>query len=354
MLSVSSVTIAQVKRDVDTLLQEFCQLQLAKAAQQSTNYQDLWAATSKLLLTGGKRMRPYLTMLAYTAYGGQDYQGTLRVAASQELLHMSMLIHDDVIDKDDIRYGMDNVSGHYMKRYAAHNADVRHYATSAALLAGDVMLSSAYMMILDSTLPPADKVHAAQLIGHSIFDVVGGELDDMESIFASFDGVDALAIAQYKTSTYSFVGPLLSGAWLARASKQDLEGLKEFGVSIGIAFQLADDVLGVFGDEELTGKSAMSDLKEGKRTYLMQYAVAHSDPAQKALLEQHLGNDAMDERVARAVRETVIATGALEATEQCIDEYVGKARAALSRLSLHPEAREPLEDLIIKATQRDK
>ena len=351
----AKIDIETVKQDVDTLLQDFCDARLAQASLQDAGYAELWRSISELVHVGGKRMRPYLTMLAYDIYGGTNYASVLYTAAAQELLHLSMLIHDDIIDRDDIRYGIDNVSGKYAKKYLESSADDgRHYATGAAILAGDAVLSSAYMMILESPLDAGDKVYAAQTIGRSVFAVVGGELRDMESIFHPFGDIDTLAIAQYKTSIYSFVGPLLCGAGLAMVRTDELDHLEEFGINVGIAFQLADDMLGVFGDENITGKSAMSDLTEGKRTYMMQYAFNHADAQQKVVLDELFGNEAMSQEQADTIRDIIRNSGAVEATEQCIQEYAERARVALSKLSIGDTAAQPLHELILKSTKRDK
>src|SRR5690606_2950472 len=212
------------------------------------------------------------TMLAYQTFGGEDYPAVLPVAVAQELLHVSMLIHDDIIDEDYLRHDTDNVSGIYVKRYARYplaEGQRSHFANSAALIGGDLLISAAYQVLASARISEQQKQQATDLLGEAIFVVCGGELLDTESSFIDLSEIDALKIAQLKTASYSFVSPLLMGAVLAGTDQKTQTTLRQFGSALGIAFQLADDILGLYGEEAVTGKSASSDLRQGKRTYML-------------------------------------------------------------------------------------
>ena len=245
-----------IKSRIDRRLDQFFDEQIVKSHTQSKEYERLWKTIKTVAMSGGKRLRPYLLMTSHAAFSGTD--DVLEIATAHELLHISMLMHDDIIDRDTTRHGEPNVAGRYQVIYKPQvtSDDIDHYANTAALLAGDLLISSAYSLINSSShLHDSQKTHAIHILHDSIFTVVGGELSDVESSFMSPDLVNPLHVAHYKTAIYSCVNPLLTGAVLAGASEEDQNLLRDFGVNLGIAFQLTDDLLGVFGSSAKTGKS---------------------------------------------------------------------------------------------------
>ena len=266
-----AVFLNALKQDVDNVLSTHFTEKIAASSMLSPQYGQLWEEMSKLNFAGGKRLRPYMILLSYTSFGGSAYDDVLYVAAGWELLHLCMLIHDDITDQDYTRHGVPNIAGSYNEIYKARQHDETkrsHLALSSALLAGDLALASAYELVSKATLSDADKILALQYMNESVFNVAGGELLDIESTMYTFSEVDPLKVAQLKTASYSFEGPLSVGAALAGASSERLAEIKTLGTIIGCAFQLADDLLDVFGDVNVTGKTGNSDLSEGKRTYL--------------------------------------------------------------------------------------
>ena len=265
MLSRASVTSL-----VEDTLAAYCDAERQRACAIHSQYGQLWRVISNQVLGGGKRLRPYLTLLTYQAYGGDISQPVVDVAAAWEMLHISMLMHDDIIDRDYLRHGQANVAGHYLGVYAGltNESQRLHYAHSAALMAGDLVLSSAHRLIDNSQLDDSCCRQIKALIYDATFEVIGGELLDTE--VAIIDStIDLQLIAELKTASYSLIGPMLSGATLAGADAAQLEVLRRLGRCLGVGFQLADDILGVFGDESQTGKSTDSDLAEGKHTVVI-------------------------------------------------------------------------------------
>jgi geranylgeranyl diphosphate synthase type II len=159
-----------------------------------------------------------------------------------------MLIHDDIIDRDDISYGVRNISGSYLDHYETLVPDTnerRHFARSAAILAGDLLLSDAYRLIAQLQVPASAILAAQSLLNEAIYSVVGGELLDTEAAFKKLASAHPEIIATYKTAGYSFVMPLLIGATIAGAPAEDLTILRHLGTKVGIAYQMRDDYLGV-------------------------------------------------------------------------------------------------------------
>lgn len=342
---------------LNTTIDHFFERSISKALTINPHYETLWKELHRLIQSGGKRLRPRMTALAYEAFGGTDIVGMLPIAAAQELLHLSMLVHDDIIDRDYIRYGVANIAGGYDKIYSplvSNTTDRLHYARSAALLGGDLLISASYQLMTESTLAP-DRVIAAQhLFSKSIFEVAGGELLDTESVFRPLGEISAETIAHYKTASYSFIGPLMIGALLADAPHEDQAYLRLFAENLGIAYQLTDDIIGVFGDEEKTGKSNTSDIREGKRTYTIEQFYARSTPEQKELFGHYFGDRQITTEQVDIIKGLLISTGARQKTDEAIARYEVKAHSALDSLSINKPFHDSLSELITTVIRRDR
>lgn len=346
-----------IAADVDAILRGLYDSRIAEANAIDPAYVGLWQAISRLTFAGGKRLRPYLTILAYEMYGGQNYQGVLPIAAAQELLHVSLLVHDDITDKDLIRHSVDNISGQYLKSYSGRGlaaADARHYAESAALLAGDLLLSAAHGMVLQASLPDADKMVAHSILDTSVRRVAAGQLLDMEAAMNAMHQTDSFKIARFKTASYTFVGTLRCGAILAGAPQTDIERLATLGDTLGLAFQLADDLLGVFGDMKTTGKSNLTDLQEGKHTYLMQLTYSKADTVQLAQLNQYFGRHDLSETHAGIIRDLIIACGAKSAVEAMLETCRQEAHDQVCLLQISDAALSRMQQMVMNVTKRDR
>jgi geranylgeranyl pyrophosphate synthase len=351
---LKTTAAGQVHTDVDRFLKTFFAQKIKQSRAIDDNYTVLWQALRDVTLAGGKRFRPYLLLLFYEGYGGQDYESVLPVAAAQELLHTSLLIHDDIIDKDYVRHGEPNVAGIFKDYYQQFplSGDTAHYANSAALLGGNLLLASAYDLTTAANLNATTKLSVLQELSRSIFTVYGGEMLDMESVMQPFEAVDSLRIAELKTAYYSCIAPALTGAALAGAGKSEHAQLKAFGTALGIAYQLVDDLLGVFGDEAVTGKSSLSDIREGKRTFLMAQALALAGRPEQKILAASLGKTTLTAAEADQVRTIVTNSGARQATITQITAYAAQARASLEKLPITGDAKQALEQLIQQALVR--
>lgn len=346
----------QIAADVDSHLTAYFAAKAHEADMIHPRYTQLMREMQNLLSAGGKRMRPYLTVSTYEAYGGTNYRAICQVAAAKEMIHFAMLVHDDIIDNDYTRYGTDNVSGRYLKEYQSRTSDesvASHAASSSALLAGDAAISFAYDLIGESGFDATLVVRAQKQLSQSIFTVVGGELIDSDSPLYPQADTDPLVVARHKTSYYSFVGPLMTGAIMANAPEEDLIKLECFGTALGIGFQLADDLLGIFGDEAVTGKSVLSDIREGKRTLLYQLAYEHADDTQKSVLEGLYGKHDLVEAEAAEVRSAIKSSGAYELCVGKIDAYAAASIEVIRTLNISNDAKKQFETIVNKATKRE-
>jgi geranylgeranyl diphosphate synthase type II len=326
-------SLSTVQSSVETVLSSFVQSQHRKAVKLHPSYGDLWESIGQQLSAGGKRLRPYLLVLSYEAYGGEDTQSIMTVAAAWEMLHNAMLMHDDIIDRDYVRHGVPNIAGQYLKRYqeVAQPEHRTHYANAAALLAGDLALSSSFQLINQSGFSSSAREDATELLQEAIFEVIGGELLDSEVSITEVSVTPEL-IAEAKTASYTLVGPLQTGASLAGASPAVQAILRQLGRVLGIGYQLVDDILGIYGNESQTGKSVTSDLSEGKHSFVVDAAfkIMNQDDRNKAA---GLLKAARPEHVAE-LRSMIDATNVRSVVAQQLDDYRTIALQLIAELQL--------------------
>lgn len=332
---------------IEQALQEYCQHKITKAHELGDGVAQLWSEIGEYITGGGKRLRPRIFLLIHDFYSN-GRSVPLAAACAWELLHASLLIHDDIIDRDTIRHGKLNIAGRYRQLYSPlAPTDAEHYALSAALLAGDLLLSAAYGIVADSDLTDAQKICMQKYLQKAIFTVGGGELLDTESALYPIDSVDPFAIAAYKTSSYSFQTPLESGAALAGAPQEEIDRLSQIGRYVGIAYQLQDDVLGVFGDSTKTGKSNRSDILEKKRTLLIQFTYKQARPVDAARLKELYSlQRALTNSEAEQVVEIIESTRARSEVEELIRTNTRSSLEVTKTLNITSTNKDYLGELI--------
>jgi geranylgeranyl diphosphate synthase type I len=276
--------------------------------------------------------------------------------AALEFVHASALMHDDVMDCSATRRGEPAVHHQFASRHE-HNGwhgDPDAFGAASAILLGDLCLVWSDELLHSSGLDPVTVSR-----GRPVFDemrtevTVGQYLDVLAQARADTSVERAGLVARYKSAKYTVERPLLFGAALAGAPAALSTGYSGYGLPLGEAFQLRDDILGVYGDPARTGKPAGDDLREGKRTYLVAAAFEAADPHRRKVLRAELGNRRLDERGVAGLRQIIAGTGALERTERRITELTAQSLAALDGIvDLEPEAAEVLADLAQAATQR--
>lgn len=344
----SILTISEVKGRIDTYIAALITERIQTATMTDPAYGALWYEIKRIFEAGGKRIRPYLAYLVYVSYAkNQSIDIILPALAAQEVVHQAMLIHDDIIDRDEIRHNALNIIGAYKKIYSVkpYNTDSpEHFAKSVAILAGDLLISESFMLLASVNTQPGARVKASQILHSVIFRAVGGELLDTEASFRHGDTASPAVIAEEKTASYSFISPLTMGAVLAGASDSEILKLEKIGRNIGIAYQMQDDILGVFGDESVTGKSTTSDLREGKRTGLIERYLESCTPADKTTFLATFGNKDVDEHELIAIREAMLASGILEAEENAIDDLGQEATLILDSLDIDANAKKALRE----------
>ncbi|MGJ6981028.1 polyprenyl synthetase family protein [Aestuariimicrobium soli] len=317
--------------------------------------------------SGGKRMRPAFVYWSHVAAGGQpdDPEPLLRASASVDLLHVSALMHDDVMDGSDTRRGVPSA---HRQLEAEHQAatgrgSAEAFGRAGAILLGDLLLVWSAELFSSSGMPHDALTRSQPLLDAVRHEVTAGQYLDVLAQARlgvepgnSSDLAQEVALAErvveFKTSRYTVVRPCQIGAALGGGSQELVQGLGQFGSPLGHAFQYRDDVLGVFGDEEVTGKPAGDDLREGKRTVLVAHALALASPTDGAELDAMLGDASLTANDIDRARAIIEGSGALAATERAIAGAYEKAMAALSSTPMTDEGRQALTALAEASVRR--
>ena len=318
----------------DAALQRLLDDGRARARAIDPHHAALWDALAAAS-EGGKRFRPALVVATHDALGGTSPQAAAEVGAAVELLHTAFVIHDDVIDGDELRRGRPNVSGTFRVRAQAEGAQLdgaRGYGTTAAILAGDLALAAAVRAVALCGAPAEAIRELLDLFDVALHTTAAGELADVRLALGHVPATlaESLAMEEQKTSAYSFALPLRAGAALAGADAVTSERLGEVGRAMGLAFQLVDDLIGVFGDPALSGKSTTSDLRTRKQTPLLVHA--RSTPEWREI-RSHLGRD-LDDAELETVRGLLDASGSRRFVEDLADDQLASARAGVASLGI--------------------
>jgi geranylgeranyl diphosphate synthase type I len=309
--------------------------------------------------SGGKRLRP---AFAYWGWRGgsngstaEDDATVLRAVAALEFVHASALVHDDVMDGATTRRGRPAAHIGFAARHAAEalTGDGDVFGTGAAILIGDLALVWSDELLRTSGLSAEALARVRPVWDTMRTEVTAGQYLDLLRAAGGLPGPEgALAVARYKSAGYTVQRPLQLGAAIAGAGPDVMAACTAIGLPLGEAFQLRDDVLGVFGDPGVTGKSVDDDLREGKQTLLIALAEEATDGSGRDLLAEHLGNPASGPEEFEALRGLLDSTGARSRVEQRITEQTEQARAAIAAAPLAADARAALDALAVAATAR--
>ena len=313
------------------------------------------------LASGGKRLRPAFAYWGWRgarptgSRAGEDEAAVLRAVAALEFVHASALVHDDVMDGARTRRGRPATHIGFADRHTDDglDGDGDLFGTGAAILVGDLALVWSDELLRCSGISVPALVRARAVWDTMRTEVTAGQYLDLLRAAGGLPGPDgALTVARYKSAGYTVQRPLQLGAALAGAGPDVVEDYTAIGLPLGEAFQLRDDVLGVFGDPAVTGKSADDDLREGKQTLLIALAEQEADAAGRQLLGEVLGDPTAGSDEFDAVRRLLETTGARARVEERIAERTAVARRAIEDAAIADDARDALDALAVAATSR--
>ncbi len=327
------------------------------------------------LLAGGKRFRALFCYWAWVACldaasFGQDHaqrtksaEAMVGISAALEMFHGAALVHDDLLDQSDTRRGVPAIHKRfeYMHDNSGWAGSPERFGQAGSVLVGDLMLAWSSELFGNALLKsPSTQIESAcrDEFSKMRVEVMAGQyLDVLEENAAPTRDVEggvgrANRVILYKTAKYSIEAPLLIGAAFAGADPATLRGLSAFGIPLGMAFQLRDDILGVFGDSSITGKPTGDDLREGKRTVLVALTREALMPSVGKIFDELLSSRKLEDEQIAFLQQTIKGSGALSKTEQMIEELANESLSALDMLEIDPTAKLQLRELAMRVINR--
>ncbi|MBM3250581.1 MAG: polyprenyl synthetase family protein [Candidatus Omnitrophica bacterium] len=304
----------------------------------------LFRNIEEFILRKGKRIRPALFVVGYLGYAKKAPAGLYRSALSWELLHDFLLVHDDIIDKSDLRRGKPSMHA-MLNRYLSGRKGLKFSGEDLTIVAGDVM----YALALDAFLAVKEdmrrKEKALKKLIRAALLTGTGEFIELLSGLKSLDEIgkeDIYRIYDYKTANYTFASPLSMGATLAGAPQADCRRLFDFGLCLGRAFQIKDDYLGLFAKESEIGKSVLTDLQEAKKTILIWYAYKNTGRKDRLVIKSILAKNKVGKTDLGRIRRVVRDCGGVRFAERQIKDLLQKAKTLNKRLLMRSPYKQAL------------
>ena len=352
--------LKSLREQVEAELQDFLTAQSNYFTSIAPELKPAAGSLSAFVINGGKRFRPLFAAVGAIGAGSNLSQSEIRAFASLELLQACALIHDDLMDESDTRRGEPAIHKLFETMHVAekYQGKPTQFGLSASVLVGDLALIWSDLMLNSSGIKNESLLAALSVHDEMRVELIAGQyLDVFEQARGTQSVAQALNIARYKSAKYTIERPLHLGAAIAipdPAMRAQLVSIySEFGLPLGEAFQLRDDLLGVFGDPKVTGKPAGDDLREGKRTVLMAMTHDRISGAAEAEFLQEFGNHDISESAIARLQEIIAETGAAMHVEDLIEELTSTALEALNRDEIVPQARELLTEMATIATKRN-
>ncbi|MDO8503781.1 MAG: polyprenyl synthetase family protein [bacterium] len=312
---------------------------------QIANYVDFFAQANR----GGGRIRAVLAILGYETAGGKNLNEIAKVALALELFQTSILAQDDFMDKSALRRGRPSLHSVITNWHKKEKmlGDSLHFGASQAINISDIGFFLASDLIVQSKFPAENKIKAISEFNKIVTYTALGQILDINipAERGERKEKDVLTVERFKTAEYTAIGPLTMGAYLAGARPNLIKNLYDFGMNLGIAFQIQDDLKGIFGREEETGKSAKGDIEEGKVTLLYTYAIKRAKSDKRKVLEKFYGKGSVSDTQAEEVREIFEETGARDYAVDYSKKLLEKARAIIPKLSGNAKIKELYEGL---------
>ena len=336
-------TLADFKKKIDPEIEKYLDETIKEADKKDCFMADILRYVKKMALAGGKRLRPALMYYGYLAVNGKEKNKIIRTAVSVELIHIFLLIHDDIIDKDDKRHGIDTIHFRYQKlgKKLFPKEDSNHFGNSMGIIAGDMVSALGNQIIFNSEFSPELIMKTLSKLQSVVSMTVIGEAKD---VYIGYKGraseEEILEMYKNKTAKYTVESPLYLGAILGGANEEVLKNLSRLSVPIGVAFQIQDDILGVFGSEKKLGKSVGSDIQEGKQTVLVSKALENSDSKQRKILKGLLGKNNLTASDVEKFRGIIKETGSLNYAQNLARKFIFQSKQEIKKAKISKEAKD--------------
>ncbi len=348
--------MARFRSEVSTELKKFLTEQGHYLNAIGLELEPVTNSLKSFLLDGGKRFRPLFAYVGYLTAGGVENNAVVKAVASLELLHACALIHDDVMDGSDTRRSAPAIHKVFETMHAEDklSGDSQNFGLSSAILLGDLALIWSDQMLNQSDISIDARIRSLTVHDEMRVELMAGQyLDLFEQALASKSLERSLKVARYKSGKYSIERPLHFGAAIATSEPNKYQDIfSKYGLPLGEAFQLRDDLLGVFGNPDETGKPAGDDLREGKRTALIAITTERANPLQLQVIEKYFGKADLDYTGVTKLREIITNTGAVTHLEKLISELTERAQNSINDDLISQQHQTLLTDLALVATKR--
>lgn len=344
MSSTILTTLKQFKSEIDQDIAKALDESIVGAEDRDAFVADALREVKHFTLAGGKRLRAAFMYYGYLAAGGTDIERMRKTAVSIELVHAFLLIHDDIIDRDELRHGVPTMHTHFRTLGSRMflGKDAVHFGNSMGIIIGDMVAAIGNKIIFESGFSAELVLRALSKLQDIVSLTVVGEARD---VLIGYRGKateeEILSMYEHKTARYTVDGPLQLGVLLAGGSEETAQSLEAYAVPIGIAFQIQDDILGVFGSEEKLGKPVGSDIKEGKMTLLVSKALQRASSRERrellSILEK--GEKLQREDIDR-FRTLIMDLGAYRASQEMARTLIEEGKTALHDANISEKAKE--------------
>lgn len=355
MMTSAEELLVSYNDRLEPVLRGYLDRRMEDAWTLSPDCREMLANVREFTLRGGKRIRPALVYYAYRCFEQDHDEDILFASAAVEFLHSYLLIHDDIMDEDDLRRGRSTMHKTYADSTMASRYKSREaYGNAMAIIAGDIASAMATDVLTIPDFPPDRRLRAINKLSDITITVCHGQaLDILSSCREDCREEDAELVNRLKTACYTVEGPLHIGGILAGASDADLRAFSDYALPLGQAFQIMDDILGLYGDEHRLGKPIGSDLREGKKPLLILKALEIADDEQVSVITQALGDADLTSSEIEAVRTAVSECGALDYCHGLAESLAKHAQTTLPG-NLSPEGRDFLVAIADYVVNRER
>lgn len=336
-------TLSNFKKKIDPEIKAYLDKVIKEAKKNDPLITNALEHVRKLVLAGGKRLRPAFMYYGYLGAGSKEKQKIIKTAVSIELVHIFLLIHDDIIDRDQKRHGLDTVNFKYQKmgKKFFPRTDADHFGNSMAIIYGDMIAALGNQIIFDSEFDPKLVVRALHKIQSIISATVVGQARDVYMEYRKqATEEEVLKMYEYKTAKYTIEGPLHLGAILGGGNDILLKVFSSYAIPVGVAFQIQDDILGVFGNEKKLGKPVGSDIESGKQTILIVKAKERANGKQRKIIDNIVGKKNLTAGEIENFRNIISETGSLDYARKMATDLIYQGKKAIERVKIKKEAKD--------------
>jgi len=344
--------LKEYKKKLDNLLEKYFAAKINEAKEIDPQAVRTVEVLRRFTLSAGKRIRPALAYYGYLAAGGENEEEMLKTSMAIELVHIFLLVHDDIIDRDEKRHGIETVHETYKKwgkELGLLEAEAGHFGNSMAIVAGDAAYLLANEILYRSNFKAEIIVATLEKTQEIAYRTTQGQMMDvLVGAKGTATEKEIIGIHENKTARYTFEGPLHLGVTLAgkKEDKKLMDTFSAYALPVGRAFQIRDDILGVFGDEKKLGKSVGADIIEGKQTLLVLKALQNGTKKQVGEIKKLLGKKDLTKKEVEDFRNIIKDTGSLEYSQKLSEKLIAEALLALKRIDFkNNEAKNFLEGI---------